>query len=74
MFIPINNWLDLSEAVNKKTFYILVVQSIVSQNYFVETIEEKLAKNAANCFKGHKAISSKVAQSGENLKYLELLN
>ncbi len=53
--------------------YLLLALLIVSQNCFAETIEEKVARNTANCFIGHKAIRSKADQSGENLKYLELI-
>jgi len=53
--------------------YLLLVLLMLSQNCFAETIEEKVARNAASCFIGHKAISSKADQSGENLKYLELI-
>ena len=57
-------------ATNISAFIILLLSC---NAVFAETLNEKVARNAANCLTGHIATNSAMYQSGEASKYLLLV-
>jgi len=58
------------KTINISTFIILLLSC---SGALAETLNEKVARNAANCLTGHIATNSAMYQSGEASKYLLLV-
>lgn len=52
---------------------IFIVLAVFSIATYAETLNEKVARNAANCLAGHAASNSPEYQSGETSKYIFLI-
>lgn len=59
--------------MRKFIFFLLISTTITSNSVLAETLDEKVARNAANCLVGHIATNSKKYQSGDSAQYLLLI-
>ncbi|WP_440904825.1 hypothetical protein ACMZOO_00920 [Catenovulum sp. SX2] len=57
----------------KKFIVIFLTFLFVPLSASAETLDEKVARNTANCLAGHVATNSSMYQSGETSKYLAVL-